>query len=162
MRGERGAAEVADVLEPVPGPAGEAVDRVRNSEAQEVAGGRRELAAHEDQDALVVSLDRLGLQVVVVGDGEKAEAGLLRGGDDLVRRAAAVGKGRVHVDHPGHARVSVVEVVARNGQRAPEGDAQKRERPQGRRREQGGPEGPALSLGLRVLPATGLRRRPAS
>ncbi len=122
--GEREAAQVADVLEAVAGIAVEAEDGVRNPEAELVAGGGRELGAHQHEHALVVPLEWLGVEVVVVGDGDEAETRPAGGLDHLYRSASAVGERGVDVDDAGDAGVAVAGGLPHDLERTPEGDPQ--------------------------------------
>jgi hypothetical protein len=133
---EREAAQVADVLEAVAGIAVETEDRVRNSEAELVSGGGRELGAHQHEHALAISLERLRVEVVVVGDGDEAKPGRAGGRDHLARRAAPVGERGVDVDDARDAGVAVAGSLPHNLERVPESDP-KREEAQSEQNGQG-------------------------
>ncbi len=124
VRGEGEAPEVPDVLEVLEPAAGEAVGGVLGqAQGEEVALDRGDLGAHQDQDAVVAPFQGLGVDVVVVGDPDEVQARRARGGDHLLRRASAVGEGRVHVDDTHGAGVAVPGRLADEGQRLPEGHA---------------------------------------
>jgi hypothetical protein len=86
-----------------------------------VAGGGGELAADQNQHAPVVSLEGLGIQVVVVGDADEAEAGLSRGGDDFLGRAPPVRERGVDVKDAGHTGETVWGRVPHHRPGPPEG-----------------------------------------
>jgi hypothetical protein len=94
-------------------------DGVRNAEPQQVAGLRRGLHPDERQRAAVVSLGLLGVEGVVVGDEDEAQAHGLGGRRDLRRRPGPVGGRGVDVDDSGHAREAVGRFGPAELQRAP-------------------------------------------
>jgi len=70
---ERYATEVADVLEAVEAVPVEAPGRVPvEAHAEDVPGGCGELRAHQDENPVAVALERLRVEVVVIGDPRKA------------------------------------------------------------------------------------------
>ena len=84
----------------------------------------RELRTHQDEHAVAVALERLRVEVVVVGDRDEGEAGRPRRRDHLLGRAAAVGERRVDVDDAGDPRVAVRRAASpTSAQRPPQGDA---------------------------------------
>jgi hypothetical protein len=120
--GEGGAVERLDVIQGVPRIAREPEDGVLDAQAHYVAGGSGDLRPHDDEEAVVVALPLLRVQVVVVGDHDEVEAGRARGRDHLVGSGRPVGQRGVHMDDSGHALVPVMRLLPRHRQRLPPHD----------------------------------------
>ena len=64
---------------------------------KKMAGGGRELRAHEDEGPIVVALVGKSIDVVVIRDRDEIEAGGARRGDHILGGPAAVRERRVHM-----------------------------------------------------------------
>src|ERR1044071_7629593 len=98
MRRDGAPSWLAHAVEGVPRVSGEPEERVGNAQAEKVSLVRRDLGPHEHEDALVVPLGRLGVEVAVIGDDDEAETGPSRRGDDLLRVSSSVRERRVDMD----------------------------------------------------------------
>ena len=147
MSREREPAEIADVFKAIEGIAGEPVARVGDAEAKEVPGSGRKLGTDEDEHSIAVALERLGIEVVVIGDHHEAGARRASRADDVLGGPPAVGEGGVNVDDSRNADVAVARRLSDDRERPPESDAHEQQCEHGEEDQQ------------RDAPAPGLRGR---
>jgi hypothetical protein len=141
VRREGVPAQLADVVERVRGIPREPEGRVGNAEAHDVSRDRRDLGAHDHQQAVALALHRLGVEVVVIGDREKAQPAAAGRRDDFLRRSPSVGERRVDVDDARQPRIAVCRRGALHGQGPLQGHP-----PRSGDRQQGDREGGAATV----------------